>query len=62
MTILSRIWRGIRWSEKYGSHPGNVWMAVMAFLGLVAGGVVGSLITVVGFLPIYLIGAYQRGK
>jgi len=62
MTVLTRIWRGMHWSKKYGSHPGNTPVVVMIVLGGLAGGVMGAGVMAVMFGPLYIIGAYQRGK
>jgi len=64
-----RIIKGIRYSEKYGSHPGNIWIIVLIVMGFIAGYGVGLTEAIIGaaamlaiFGPIYLFGAYERGK
>lgn len=62
MSTLKRIWKGLFWSEKYGSHPGTFILIWLLALGLIAGGWIGLSIFFVSFVPLYLAGAYERGK
>lgn len=62
MTVLTRIWRGMHWSEQYGSHPGNAPVVAMIVLGCLAGGVTGAVVMALMFGPLYIIGAYKRGE
>ena len=61
MKTLTRIARGLRWSERYGSHPGTPVICVLVALGAIAGGVLGAGIMMLVFGPLYLYGAYERG-
>lgn len=68
MKTLTRIYRGMRYSEKYGEHPGNVWIIVFLLMGAMAGADKGLLHSLMGacimaaiFGPLYLIGCYERG-
>ena len=67
MTSLSdlctwrRIWRGLQWSERYGSHPGTPIVVGLIGIGAIAGGWVGAAIMTCIFGPLYVFGAYQRG-
>ena len=36
---IVRLWRGLQWSERYGSHPGTVPLCAFLLMGAVAGGV-----------------------
>jgi hypothetical protein len=45
-----------------GSHPGTFVFLAMVVLGYFAGGIVGSVILLVCFIPLYLTGAYFRGE
>jgi hypothetical protein len=69
MTVLRTIWRGLHYSDKYGSHPGTPWMVLLPFVGFLAGiergwrsGLIGALAMVLIFGPPYLFGAYERGR
>jgi hypothetical protein len=59
---LKAIYRGIGYVEGYGSHPGTPFLLILLMAGLLAGGFVGVLIMAIFVVPIYLIGAYDRGK
>jgi len=59
--ILIAIWRGL-WSDRYGPHPGMLALVGLLLLGLVAGSWLGLGIMAAVFGPLYLIGAYERGK
>lgn len=65
---MKRIWRGLHYSDKYGSHPGTPWMIAFPVLGFVAGldsgfsrALFGAAVMLVVFGPLYLYGAYMRG-
>ena len=60
--MLKRIWRGLHYSDKYGSHPGTPILCVFVLLGAMAGRLAGALIMLAVFGPLYLIGAYERGE
>lgn len=62
MTVFTRIWRGMHWSKRYGSHPGTVPVGVLVVLGWLVGGFTGASVMAVMFGPLYILGAYQRGK
>lgn len=62
MRIVNRIRRGLRYSEKYGSHPGTAPLVAFVLLGAVAGGIIGAGIMLAVFGPFYLLGAYERGQ
>lgn len=53
---------GCRDLPEYGEHPGTVILAVMVVAGLFAGGLVGGLVMLLIFGPIYLMGAHDRGR
>lgn len=59
---LRRIIRGLRWSERYGSHPGTPTMIVILALGAIAGGFRGVALMAIVFVPLYLYGAWERGS
>lgn len=68
MKTLARIYRGMRYSEKYGEHPGNVWIICFLLMGAIAGAdkdffhsLMGAIIMAVIFGPLYLLGCYERG-
>lgn len=61
-TILRRIWSGLHYSEKYGSHPGTFPMVLFVVAGAAAGGWLGFLMMSAYFVPLYLMGAYDRGN
>jgi hypothetical protein len=62
MNTIKRIWRGLQWSEEYGDHPGTLIMVAFLLLGAVAGGWRGVIVFAVLYGPLYLYGAYSRGK
>lgn len=43
-------------------HPGNFWLAVFAIMGALAGGWMGVGVMLAMFGPLYLIGAWERGR
>ena len=67
---FKRLWRGARWSEYYGSHPGNVPLVVMIVAGGIAGSdrdpvwgpLLGSGVMAALFGPLWLRGCWDRGK
>jgi hypothetical protein len=59
--IINRIVLGCQYLPGMGSHPGTRVFLAMAVLGFFAGGIVGSFILFVTFLPFYLAGAHTRG-
>lgn len=67
--VISRIIKGCGYVEGYGNHPGTAMVIFLIFVGAIAGldrGVIGacigaSLMALV-FGPMYLYGAYSRGK
>lgn len=61
LSAWRRIVRGIRWSPKYGSHPGTPWALFFIGLGAVAGGWIGAFVMAAVFGPLYLWGAYETG-
>ncbi len=58
---LCRIMRGIRYSEKYGDHPGNMIIVSLIACGWICGGWLGALVMAISFGPMYLIGCWSRG-
>lgn len=68
--VLSRRYRGARWSEEYGSHPGTVWLVAGIGAGCVAGSdrdpiwgpVQGACVMTVLFGPLWLRGCWNRGR
>ena len=59
---MRRILRGLSYSEHCGSHPGTPVIAALVILGAVAGGIAGASIMAAVFGPLYLYGAYERGR
>lgn len=65
---MRRIWRGLHYSDKYGSHPGAPWVVALPLIAFVAGldhglvrSTIGAVVMLVIFGPLYLYGAYERG-
>lgn len=66
---LKRLIKGARYSDKYGSHPGTIWLINFVSMGAIAGaqsgGLAGSLggaaFMAVFLLPLWLIGCWERG-
>jgi hypothetical protein len=56
MKLILRIRRGIN------GHPGNVPLVALILMGAAAGGLGGAAIMTGIFLPIYLLGAYDRAR
>jgi hypothetical protein len=61
VNVIRRVWRGLRYSDTYGSHPGTPWLIGLTFVGAVAGGIGGAVIMLAFLGPLYLFGAYERG-
>jgi hypothetical protein len=59
---LSRLYKGLRWSETYGSHPGTWPLLICLLIGGVAGGWWGLVIMGLWLVPVYLYGAWERGN
>ena len=57
-----QIWRGFRYSDKYGSHPGTPILIGLIIMGIYAGGWIGGSIMTLIFGSVYVYGAYERGK
>ena len=53
---------GIGPVDGYGPHPGLAPLIMIFILGLVAGGLTGGLFMLLIFGPVFLLGAYERGK
>lgn len=53
---------GLRWSKTCGDHPGTVPLVMLVTLGLTAGGILGAFVMLAVFGPLYLYGAWERGK
>ncbi len=70
MLLLKRIINGCRDLPGFGPHPGTLLLFIMAAVGGLAGidkggvnGFIGgSLFAFLMTLPLYLIGAYSRGR
>lgn len=60
--MIRQIWRGMQYSDEYGSHPGTPIVLGAVFLGGLAGGWVGAVMMLVVFGALYLYGAYERGR
>ena len=67
--IIRRIARGLRESPEYGPHPGTPVMVGMIILGMAAGidrgvwgATAGGCAMALIFGPLYLYGAWERGK
>ena len=66
---LKRLWRGARWSEEYGSHPGTPPLLVMIAAGAIAGAdrnplwepLLGGGLFAALYGPLWLIGCWHRG-
>lgn len=67
VTVI-RIAVGLRNLPHYGPHPGTSILVVLVFLGMCASGSVGrplwegSGVMLLFFGPLYLMGAWSRGK
>jgi len=59
---VKAILRGISYVEGYGEHPGTIILVWLVLLGAIAGGWMGALIMLLVFGPLYLWGAYDRGR
>ena len=66
---LRRLWRGARWSDEYGSHPGTPALIFLIAAGGLAGidrdpvwgPLLGAGVMAVLFVPLWLIGCWHRG-
>jgi hypothetical protein len=59
---LRRLWKGARWSERYGSHPGTPVLVMLVTIGGIAGSWPGALVMLLTFGPMWLFGAWERGR
>lgn len=60
-TTLRRIYRGARYSERFGSHPGTFYVGFFLCLGFLAGGLRGVGVMAAVLVPLWLWGCYERG-
>ena len=60
--LIQRVVRGCCYSEEYGSHPGTPILIFLVLAGCVARFPVGGIIMLIVFGPMYLFGAWERGK
>ena len=69
MKPIERVMRGMRWSPKYGSHPGTPWLLFFIVLGGLAGSyresiagiALGAVVMAAIYGPIYLWGCWETG-
>ena len=66
---IKRILKGCGYLEGYGTHPGTEWIMLFIFVGFMVGisdgtfyGFLGAGLFALFFGPIYLYGAWSRGK
>jgi len=64
--ILRRLYRGARWSEAYGSHPGWTWVVILPTIGAIAGAgrdrmLLGFVVMACAIVPVFLVGCWERG-
>lgn len=62
--MIKRIIKGLRYSDRYGNHPGHFNMLFFAIISIMI--MLENLFFGIGlllfFLSLYLFGAYERGK
>ena len=61
-TMIKTILRGCGYTPQCGHHPGTLWLVYLTIIGIVAGGWLGGVAMLAMFGPLYLFGAYERGK
>ena len=68
LLILKRIWTGLGNTEQCGGHPGWPWAILFPVIGCIAGMpepnkmLFGTALMFILFWPLFLWGAYDRGK
>lgn len=69
MSVLRLVLRGCGYIPGYGRHPGTSFLWMMVGMGALAGlgrglsySIVGALVMLAVFGPMYLCGAYGRAK
>lgn len=69
MDFIRAVWRGCCYHPEYGHHPGTPTLVFFLFTGAVAGSAQGLSGALLGIgvmaafsVPLYLAGAYSRGK
>lgn len=60
--VVNQIVRGLRTHPEYGPHPGTPFLMILILLGAMAGQWKGALAMAGVFGPMYLYGAYERGR
>ena len=60
--MIKRLLKGIRYSPKYGNHPGTPVLVFGVMAGAIVGGMLGAAIAFVLISPLYLEGAWERGR
>jgi hypothetical protein len=63
--LVKTIIKGIRYSPKYGHHPGNgqlLFFSIISIAIILSGDIIFGCIFLGFFISLYLFGAYERGK
>ena len=59
---VRQVLRGLRTTDRYGAHPGTPIVLASVAIGAAVGGAGGAGIVLAIVLPLYLVGAYERGR